>query len=129
MTTRPSPHPDLLQRFVATPYVFSKSNGPNWLCVESNDLEIALNVRQSGIAQFRRNRAGGLFCKLIREMTGVADSSEISILSDENLRILHMGGGTILIYDIAKSELLGFISTQMKTQELVSSIIPAVLNL
>ncbi len=128
MTDEQRWHPDLLRRFVPTPYVFSKYDGSNRLLVESNDLEIALGVRHSGIVHREGNRVGGLLCKFIRDMTGPVDGSEITIVSDGVLRVLYLGRGTILIYDRERSELLGFIAPSVQVQELVSSLIPALLN-
>jgi hypothetical protein len=122
-------HPDLLRRFVPMPYVFSKSDGPSRLCIESNDLEIALGVRGSSIIQRQGNRAGGLLCKIIRDMAGPVDGSEISIVSDGALRTLHLGRGTILVYDQERSELLGFVSPNVKAKELVTSLIPALIDM
>jgi hypothetical protein len=122
-------HPDLLRRFVPMPYVFSKSDGPSRLCIESNDLEIALGVRGSSIIQRQGNRAGGLLCKIIRDMAGPVDGSEISIVSDGALRTLHLGRGTILVYDEERSELLGFVSPNVKAKELVTSLIPALIDM
>jgi hypothetical protein len=128
MTNETRWHPDLLRRFVATPYTFRKYDGANRICVESNDLEIALSVRRSGIIQRQGSRTGGLHCKLIRDMAGPVDSSEISIISDGTLQTLRLGRGTILIHDLERSELLGFISPNVKANELVSSLIPALLG-
>jgi hypothetical protein len=128
MTDEPRWHPDLLRRFVATPYVFSKCDGPNRVRVESNDLEIALSVRQSRIVECQGNQASGLLCKLIRDVTAPVDGSELSIVTVGPLRILHMGRGTILIHDRERSELLGFVSPNVQTDELVSSLIPALLS-
>jgi len=61
-------------------------------------------------------------------MAGPVDSSNISIISFETLRILHLGTGTILIYDVERSELLGFVTRNVKVQELVDSLIPRLLN-
>jgi hypothetical protein len=121
-------HPDLLRRFVPTPYVFSKCEGPKRFTVESNDLEIALGVRHSDIVHRQGNRAGGLRCKFIRDMAGPMDDSEITIVSDGILRVLSMGRGTILIHDRERSELLGFIAGKVLVQDLVSSLIPAILE-
>jgi hypothetical protein len=121
-------HPDLLRRFVPTPYVFSTFEGPKHITVESNDLEIALSVRHSEIVHREGNRAGGLRCKFIRDMTGPMDDSEITIVSDGILRVLSMGRGTILIHDRERSELLGFIARKVPVQDLVSSLIPAILE-
>ena len=129
MTDSPIWHPDLLRRFLPTPYVFSKFDGPNRICIESNDLEIALSVRDSIIIERRGNRAGGLLCKIIRDTAAPVDGSEISIVSDGALRVLHLGKGTILVHDRERSELLGFVSRNVKTKELVSSLIPALMDL
>jgi hypothetical protein len=128
MTDEQCWHPDLLRRFVPTPYVFSKWDGPNRLFVESNDLEIALSVRRAGIFHHQSNRAGGLLCKLIRDLAGPVDGSERTTVSDGALRVLYLGRGTILIHDRERSELLGFIARNVTVQELVSSLIPALLD-
>jgi hypothetical protein len=128
MTDHQCWHPDLLRRFVPTPYVFGKDDGPNRLFVESNDLEIALSVRHTVIAHRQANRTGRLTCKLIRDMAGPVDGSEMRIVSDGTLRVLYLGTGTILIHDHERSELLGFISRNVKVQELVSSLIPALFD-
>jgi hypothetical protein len=122
-------HPDLLRRFVATPYIFFKGEGPNRIYVESNDLEIALSVRNSFISQFQENRTGGLFCRLIRDTDGSVGGTEISIVADGALRVLHLGQETVLIHDIERFELLGFISPKVEAYTLASSLIPALLKL
>jgi hypothetical protein len=121
-------HPDLLRRFVPTPYVFHKFEGAKHFTVESNDLEIALGVRHSDVVHRQSNRAAGLRCKFIRDLTGPMDDSEIAIVSAGNLRVLSMGRATILIHDRERSELLGFIARKIPVQELLSSLIPAVLE-
>jgi hypothetical protein len=128
MTVEPCWHPDLLRRFVPTPYVFSKGDGPNRLFVESNDLEIALGIRRAGLVQLRGKRVGTLLCKLIRDLADLGDRSEITIVSDGTLRVLYLGRATILIYDQERSELFGFVARNVKVEELVSSLIPRLLN-
>jgi hypothetical protein len=128
MTSEQCWRPDLLRRFVPTLYVFNKDVGSSQIRIESNDLEIALSVRYSDIIERQGSRAGGLLCKLIRDMAGPVEDSEISIISDEALRVLVLGRGTILIHDHERSEILGFISRNVTVQELVSSLIPALLD-
>jgi hypothetical protein len=86
-------------------------------------------VRNSFISQFQENRAGGLFCRLIRDTDGSVGGTEISIVTDGALRVLHLGQETVLIHDIERSELLGFISPRVEAYTLASSHIPALLNL
>jgi hypothetical protein len=61
-------------------------------------------------------------------MNAPVDNSEISIVSNGTLRVLYLGRGTILIHDHERSEILGFISRNVKVQELVLSLIPALLD-
>jgi hypothetical protein len=121
-------HPDLLRRFVPTPYVFRGPDGSNHICVESNDLEIALSVRRFAADSPQFDRTRRLSCKLVRDTTCVEDSSEVSILVDGGVRMLHQAAGTILIYDEERAELLGFVARNIKVETLVTSLIPAVLN-
>lgn len=131
MTNQPCAHPDLLRRFVPAPYIFTQGEGLNRICIESNDLEIALSVRDFFITLSQKNRAGGLFCRLIRDMDSdsSADGAEISIVTDGALQVLRLGQETILIHDIERSEVLGFVSPCIKAHTLVSALIPALLKL
>jgi len=61
-------------------------------------------------------------------MAAPADGSEITIISDRALRVLYQGRGTILIHDHERSELFGFIGRNVKVEELVSSLIPSLLD-
>ena len=118
-------HPDLLRRFVPTPYVFGGRDGSNNIFIESNDLEIALSIRDSGILQRQGAKDGGLFCKIIRDSTCPEDGSRMLVVSDGVLRVLYRGRGTILIHDWERSEVLGFVSSDVKARKLVSLLLPA----
>jgi hypothetical protein len=61
-------------------------------------------------------------------MAGSADDSERTIVSDGALRVLYQGTGTILIHDLERSELLGFVAKNVTVEELVTSLIPALLG-
>jgi hypothetical protein len=128
MTAETSWHPDLLRRFVATPYVFNGSVGRQQLCIQSNDLEIALSVRRSCITHRFKGGSDILLWKLIRDSAAPEDDAQILTISDGVLRTLHLGTGTVLIYDRERAEVLGFISPAVKTQELSSSLIPSLLG-
>ena len=128
MTDRQCWHPDLLRRFVPTPYVFGKGDGPSRFFVESNDLEIALCVRRSIMVHAQANGTAGLTCKLIRDSAAPEGGSEVTIVSNGTVRVLYLGKGTILILDHERSELLGFVARNVRVQELVSSLLPALFS-
>jgi hypothetical protein len=120
-------HPDLLRRFVATPYVFHNS-GAARIWIESNDLEIALKIRHSRNPQGEGPEGGRLSYRLIRDWLAPTDGSETFIISNREIRTLHHGRGTILIHDRERSELLGFVSPNVRADDLVSSLIPALIR-
>jgi hypothetical protein len=128
MKDEPCPHPDLLRRYVLTPYIFTKYDRPNRLVVESNDLEIALSLHRSNVIHQHSTEPNGLLCKVIRDMAGPVDGSDMTIISNGAVRVLHLGQGTILIHDRERSELLGFIARDVRAQELVLLLLPALLD-
>jgi hypothetical protein len=120
--------PDLLRRFVATPYVFCRTQGVDRFLIESNDLEIALEIRHYCINSYRKNNPSVLNWKIIRDNSTSKGGSKISIVSDGVLRTLFLGMGTILFFDCEKGELLGFISPGVTGKQLITSLIPILLD-
>lgn len=129
MTMNQGRPPDLLRRFVATPYVFTNDDGPDRLSVRSNDLEIAITIRRHWLNPSRGNRPSVVSWKILRDIAVPDNSTEVSILYDKNLRTLIVGTGAILSYDIQRSEILGFISAKTTVNQLASSLIPMLLEL
>jgi hypothetical protein len=120
-STRP---PDLLRRFVATPYVFMNSVGSHRCSIRSNDLEIALAVRGYWSSQKHEKRSSVNSWQLIRETLAAENTTDITLLRTLDLRMLMVGTETILFYDIQRSELLGFVSPTTTAKYLVSELIP-----
>lgn len=129
MTSEVAWHPDLLRRFVATPFVFCTDKEANRICIQSNDLEIALSVRRSCLAGRLSDSFSVLSWKLIRDASSPVESAKILTITDDPLRILYFGKGTILTHDRERAEVFGFISTQVKAEQLISSLLPVLLNI
>jgi hypothetical protein len=128
MTTENHWHPDLLRRFAATPFIFCNGEGPNQICIQSNDLEIALSIRRSWILHRPPDSFNVLFWKLIRDIPAPADDARISTITDESLRTLYFGARTVLTHDREKAEVFGFISAQVRAEQLISFLLPTLLN-
>ena len=120
--------PDLLRRFVATPYVFVDGVGLNRRSVLSNDLEMALAVRDCWGDQKHLKRPAVASWLLIREVLIVDQLTEINFLYSPKIRMLMVGTKTVISYDTQRSEILGFVSSATKTQHLVSELIPRLLE-
>jgi hypothetical protein len=121
--------PDLLRRFVATPYVFTNGTGPHRLSVRSNDLEIALAIRRQWIENIHQSRSAVIYWEILRDVGAPFDLSELSILHGPKLRTLMIGTGTILLFDIERAELFGFLAANITVAQLASSLIPLLLEL
>jgi hypothetical protein len=52
----------------------------------------------------------------------------MTIVVNGALRVLYLGVGTILIHDYERSELFGFVAANIRVVELVTSLIPALLE-
>jgi hypothetical protein len=69
-----------------------------------------------------------LVWKVIRDVPTPAEDARILIITDGLLRTLSFGSGTILTHDRETAEVFGFVSAQVKTEQLISSLLPALLN-
>jgi hypothetical protein len=121
--------PDLLRRFVATPYVFADSVGPSRYSVRSNELGIALAVRRSWSARRAENLPAVVSWHLIRDAFEANSLTEITLISAGELRTLIVGTETTLFYDAQRSECLGFVSSRITVKRLVSELIPTLLQI
>jgi len=124
MTQKTTFPPDLLRRFAPAPYVFSIVRDHQCVWIEANDLEVALAIRRSCMLQSKESRTRVLFWKLIRDSASPRGGSEMWIIVNGPLRTLHLGTGTIIIYDTERSELLGFIAHDVDSEQLVTALIP-----
>jgi hypothetical protein len=124
MTQKTTFPPDLLRRFAPAPYVFSIVHDHQRVWIEANDLEVALAIRRSCMLQSKESRTRVLFWKLIRDSASPRGGSEILIFVNGPHRALHLGVGTIIIYDTERSELLGFIAHDIDSEQLVTALIP-----
>lgn len=121
--------PDLLRRFVATPYVFADSVGPSRYSVRSNELGIALAVRRSWGARRAEKLPAVVSWHIIRDVFEANNLTEITLISAGELRTLTVGTETILFYDVQRSECLGFVSPRITIKHLVSELIPTLLKI
>lgn len=128
MITTSCLQPDLLRRFIATPYVFSSSGGEVRRSVQSNDLEIALSVRQFYTKRHLEQLPNVILWRIIRDTAPADKEPQLFTINDGWLRTLHFGTKTVLVHDRERAEVLGFLSAGVKTQDLISSLIPSLLG-
>jgi hypothetical protein len=128
MTGKPSPPPDLILRFTPTPYVFECDAGGGLIRIESDDLQIALSLRHSYSLLETDNGEPVVLWRLIRDRCAPRYGVELSVFSSGEIRTLLHGSGTILIADMEKREVFGFVGAGLALSQLAGRLLPALMN-
>ena len=108
--------PDPLLRRVALPYRFRVGHGASDFQIESNDLTIALFIRQFMLEspQYEMVRRW----RLIRDVDGPANDGSYTAMKNRELTMIVAGTATILVFDRERVEVVGFIGTDVLMPEL-----------
>jgi hypothetical protein len=108
--------PDPLLRRVALPYRFSARQGALDFRIESNDLNIALFIRQFMLEspQYEIVRRW----RLIRDPDGSANDGSYTAMKSRALTMIVSGTATILVFDCERGEVVGFIGADVLLPEL-----------
>lgn len=125
MTRKSALPPDLMRRFTPTPYVFELNSGTGVIRIEAEDLQLALSLRHVCSAQSADIGEPIVFWRLVRERRGAMPQAAESIFfSSGKLRMLLHGTGTLLIQDMERREVLGFIGAEVQVTQLTEKLIP-----
>jgi hypothetical protein len=128
MTGKPSPPPDLVLRFTPTPYVFECDAGRDLIRIESDDLQTALFLRHSCSLLEIDEGEPVVFWRLIRERRAPRYGVELSVLSSGKIKTLLHGSGTILIADLEKREVFGFVGSGLQLPQLAEKLLPLLIR-
>jgi hypothetical protein len=120
--------PDLLRRFVETPYAISFTSGAATVRIETNESAIVNQMRRAMVSQ------DGLetdlsYWKLIRDEHAPRNGRELTVLSSGLLTTLLLGIGTTITIDHGRREVLGFIGPDMSAEEFVTVLLPIIIKL
>lgn len=121
--SKPVP-PDFLRRFTPTPYVFELRACDEYVRVEADDLEIALAIRRLCRTQILYGEIPVQFWRLIRDQNAPGYPANCEVFRGGALTTIMHCTGTVLIFDGARRELFGFLSSCLTTQELIGDLLP-----
>ena len=119
--------PDLLRRFVPTPYGCKLPHPWGELLIESNNASLA-----GDLIDYVSTFAPGSFLqavdhlKIVVERSRDEDSAELTRVDANCVRTLLRGTTTMLIYDIQSRELLAFLEPQVSCNEFFQRLLPAI---
>jgi hypothetical protein len=120
--------PDLLHRFVETPYAVTLTSDNVTVKIEANEFAL-ISKMHLAIVFWHRFENGILTWKLIRDEAAPCSEKELTILSADPLNILLAGTGTVIAIDRELREVLGFIAPNVSNDEFVTTLLPIVLKL
>jgi hypothetical protein len=119
--------PDLLRRFVPTPYGCTLPHPWGELLIESNNASLA-----GDMVDYVSTFAPGPLLqaidhlKIVVEGSFTDDSAELTRVDANCVRTLLRGTTTMLIYDIQSRELLAFLEPQVSCNEFFQRLVPAI---
>jgi hypothetical protein len=120
--------PDLLRRFVETPYAASFVSGDANVRIESNEMAIITEIH-SAITLHNDLETEVSYWRLIRDEAAPCDGKELTILSSGPLSTLLLGTGTVIAVDHERGEVLGFLASDVSAEEFVRVLLPLVIRL
>jgi hypothetical protein len=122
------PPPDFLRRFTPTPYVFDVWANGHCVRIEADDLEVALAMRHAcRMSNFGEDEPT-LYWRLIRDCRAPGYGAELTIFSTGDLKTLLHQSGTLLIADMKRREVFGFIGAGLDMRQLTGSLLPQLMR-
>jgi len=116
------PLPDLLRRFVLTPYRFSAVAGSIVISFETNDQELLVGFRdrtEQLVSALKLPSHNTWHWKLVRDHDVSQTGHDAYLLSGETLSVIFLGMGTVVAIDWGKGEILGFIAANTPVKQLL----------
>lgn len=125
--------PDLLRRYIATPYISTVFTDAGFVTLETNDMDLSDTIRHE-LSRCTEHRSGhddygSQQWKLIRDDAAPRGGDQVTILSTMTLQTLLFGNGTIITVDRERREVLGFIAPDVTTPVFSADVLPLILNL
>jgi hypothetical protein len=120
--------PDLLRRFVPTPYRLHTAIRNTMLELQTNDLEIISALQQAARTP-NADCAGPLLMKVIRDHDVTSDGNEPLALTAWPVATLMVGTNTVLALDRERREVLGFLAASISANRFVEELLPLLFDL
>ena len=116
--------PDLLRRFVPTPYRFEVAFHSAVVVFDTNDPGLLAAFRASAeqVARVLESNHTFWHWKIVRDYDISQGGYEIFLLNGEMLTTLFQGRGTVLAIDWDRGEVLGFLSADASIRQLIETL-------
>jgi hypothetical protein len=119
-----TPVPDLLNRFVATPYKLISQG----FVVETNDLDLLEQFDHRSGLHALAEIAPQFHIRVIRETEAPKSDEEMRVICTESVCIVLVGMGTIIMVDREQHRVLSFVAPGVPEQRFAHFYLPLALN-
>jgi hypothetical protein len=118
--------PDLLQRFVATPFSTK-------IFIDGVEIALQSNIDLADIdglsAPLSNDSADKLCATIVRDAEAPADECGVTIIKAWPVATVLIGSGTVLALDCGRSQLIGFLAPTLSMTRFVSEFLPMLVGL
>jgi hypothetical protein len=122
--------PDLLRRFVPTPYELESVFRGVRLAIQTNDSElISAMQRRAETPETEPVTHSLLSVKVVRDREAPVDGSTVALLTAGPLTTLTVGVGTLLTLDIQRHEILGFLASSVSSERFIEDLLSTLVDL
>lgn len=129
MNAQDSISPDLLKRFVPTPYTATVVVNDTSISLETNSALIVAAVERlrvrDGLGTYKRSLAA----TVILDQDAPDTQSSAVLISAWPLVTLVIGTGTIVAFDCERQQLLAFLAPCISPEQFATELLPSVLDL
>jgi hypothetical protein len=108
--------------------VFEIDAGRDLIRIETDDLELALSLRHTCRSQSLHRRRTIVFWRLVRERCAPTWTAEPRLFSCGRLRTLLQGAGTLLVEDVERREVFGFIDIGLPITQFTEALLPLLID-
>jgi hypothetical protein len=124
MTPPPTPVPDLLKRFTATPYKLIAQG----FVVETNDLDLLEQFDQRAELDALAAIARNFHIRVVRESELASSSEEIRAICTDSVCAVLVGMGTIIMVDREQRRVLSFVASNISQQRFAHTYLPMAIH-
>lgn len=127
MTASTTHVPDLLRRFVPTPFsAMTNFCGTN-VTLQTNDSALLSKLMESDSPV--QPKAKSVCVTVVSDQDAPTDDAEVRVFSAGAIRTVFAGAGTMLIVDAERTEVFGFLAPNVLPELFVRELLPLALEL
>jgi tetrahydromethanopterin S-methyltransferase subunit D len=128
MSDATSQIPDLLRRFVPTPFSAKAVLHHTKVLLTTNDGNLLALASRLGTGT-AQDAAGAVLLTIVRDDDAPDGDSEPVIISDGLVKVMFVGAGTMLLVDGEHNEVFGFLAHSVSADRFLGELLPIALKL